>query len=358
MDRWWSLGRRVAWWLGTIAWVVLPVGALIAVSGDDHGTSPAPPHSTWASVGHSTQPSSAPVTMRFRRDAPLDLLAPGMLTGTIQRVEIQPGRSLATGDRVLLVDNVWRVATTLGPFPRPLKLDDAGLDVHDLNDLLRVLSLPSGGTDRYTVATARGVAALAESLGAGRNPQFDPAWTILLPGGVTAISEVHVHPGQSVPSGESIASFGQRLTAVDLGSPDATQGGIATSASRLPKGTQLIVGGTPIGTLPEATTLPTTVTQPEVLVALRLLVPQEDDGTLDGILVSPAPAGSVQVPAAAVYADPNASTCVVWRAADDRPHRAEVHVEDELAEVAQVTGLPDEAVAVQVDPPRGRRRPC
>ena len=347
---------RVVFWVGTFLWLVLPLAALVVLGTSDEDTE-APRRATWATVGRTTRDRTEPVTIRPTLGPLVSLFASAALTGTVQQVDLRPGKAVATGDRVLLVDNVWRLATAEGPFPRVLRIDDVGPDVGALNRLLVKLGLVAGDADRFTLRTARGVEALAAILGAGRVAELDPAWLIHLPAEGAVAAEVLVQVGGPVSASEPVAELVRSLESVTITPGEEGQEAAALPGS-LPAGAVLRVNGVELGTLPPDLAAATAITEPALLAGLAALV-EADTETLAGVVVTPAPEGARQVPAAAVYADARGATCAIWRTGPDGPRRrAAVTVVDTTSGVAQVEGLPDTAAQVQLGPPARSRLPC
>lgn len=347
---------RVLFLMGTLLWMVLPVGALVALSASDGDTEPVR-RAGWATVGRPTRDRTEPVTIRPELGPPASLFAPATLTGTVQQVELRPGEAVATGDRLLLVDNVWRVAAVEGPFPRALRLDDVGPDVAALNRLLVVLGVPAGDGDRFTRRTGRGVEALGALLGAGRATELDPAWLIHIPAEGVVPGEVLVQVGGPAPAGEPVAELARAVQSATI-IPGVEGGEASERPGTLPPGAVVRVNGVDVGTIPPDPGPIAEITDPGLLAGLAPFV-EPDTETLSGVVVTPVPEGTRQVPAAAVYADARAATCAIWRTGPGRPaRRVAVTVVDTSAGVAQVVGLPDVAAEVRLDPPAPSRLRC
>lgn len=124
-------------------------------------------------------------------------------SGTVTALQATPQSTVATGDVVLTIDGVDRIAAaTPGPFFRSLGRNSVGDDVAQLQDLLIALGHYDGTlTGTYDAATLAAVNRLATDLGIPRpNGTFDPAWLIWLPEEPFEVDRVETSVGSPAPS--------------------------------------------------------------------------------------------------------------------------------------------------------------
>ncbi len=134
------------------------------------------------------------------------------------------GRVLESGDRIIAIDGVWRIAAyTPTPFYRTLGSGAKGADVRNLNELLSDLDYPSGAGDEWTPQTESGVLSLSTDLGAGPARVFDPAWAVWLPRShftpISVEATVGAHapaPSDVVLKGPAVAIAATALSAEGL----------------------------------------------------------------------------------------------------------------------------------------------
>lgn len=164
------------------------------------------------------------------------LNAPGW-SGLITSVLVQPGDRVKSGQAIVAIDGVTRVAVaTPTPFWRDLRLGDEGPDVAMLDDALKVMGFgPSDPDDVFDSGTAAAVSKFADSLGVGsKSGSFDRSWIIWLPLSELKVAVVQVATGQLAPSsGSEIVKASPKLLGVtfltetdlpvDISEPEAWQ---------------------------------------------------------------------------------------------------------------------------------------
>lgn len=166
-----------------------------------------------------------PVTVELRWGEPPPLLAPSWI-GTVTRVDMRPGERVRTGEVLLTVDAVARVAAhTPVPFWRPLASSDVGPDVAALQKLLGRLGFFQGAVDgRFGQELEGAVKAWAETLGVARpTGTFDPGWVVWLPRPSFLLVSIDVSVGAPAPpQGSVIATGPLPLTEATLRTPDGS----------------------------------------------------------------------------------------------------------------------------------------
>jgi hypothetical protein len=139
-------------------------------------------------------------------------------SGTVTSVRVEPGQRLSTGDPVVVVAGVPRIAVASSqPFYRFLRAEDRGPDVAELNDALFRLGylrpMPRQ-PDRFLFDTVQAVRDLEIALGfTTTSGIFDPAWFVWLPFEPFEIGELKLVAGaRPPPGGDEFASEPRRLT--------------------------------------------------------------------------------------------------------------------------------------------------
>jgi peptidoglycan hydrolase-like protein with peptidoglycan-binding domain len=127
-------------------------------------------------------------------------------SGTVAAVEVASGDVVASGDPVVQVDGVTRVAVaTVEPFWRPLARRDSGQDVAALQEWLARDGLYNGEIDGvFGSGLAAAVKAWAESIGVAKpDGTFDPSWVLWLPEDPFVVSSVEVGTAMPAPGAGS-----------------------------------------------------------------------------------------------------------------------------------------------------------
>lgn len=144
-----------------------------------------------------------------------ELIAPAW-QGTVTTLSVSPGDVLVTGDSIIGVNGVNRIAAaTENPFWRPLSRDNRGPDVEQLEELLLSLGHYGGTADgRYDAALAISVDALAKTLGVLQpDSTFDPSWIIWLPSDPFPVATVEAGVGRPAPSSGTVFLTGHSTIA-------------------------------------------------------------------------------------------------------------------------------------------------
>ena len=163
-----------------------------------------------------------PVDLMLEWSKPFQVPAPAWGGALITKVAIEPGRRIVSGESVLSIDGIDRVAIVADEPPhRMIRSGDSGADVEALRDLISGMELgPVGDTGGFGWTDLLAVRRLAEQLGvpgAARVNAFDPAWTVWVgPSqlGRTA-GKIDLLAGHPAPSlGETVFETQQRLVGV------------------------------------------------------------------------------------------------------------------------------------------------
>jgi hypothetical protein len=144
------------------------------------------------------------------------ILAPNW-EGTVTDVLVKPGDVLKSGQAVLAINGVTRIAfASVRPFWRSLVPQDSGADVAMLNQVLSELGLSATNGNTWTAATTQGVKDLQtqylQVAATSTVESFDPAWIIWLPKEKLRLGSIAATVGSPAPAaGEVVLTGRQRL---------------------------------------------------------------------------------------------------------------------------------------------------
>jgi hypothetical protein len=225
--------------------------------------------------------------------------------GTVREVLVAVGSTVKSGDPIVRVDGILRVAWhSPAPFYRSLALGDQGDDVAALNALLKSRSFSAGDGANFTRATKRGVGALAAQLGAGSGiVVFDPSMILYLPAEELRIATVELAVGALASPPGAVVLEGQpvldRGVLVEAGSGEKE---VPTLLAAGP-GEKLTIGETVVELVDGSNAAEASL----LTLSAELSAGQE---RVAGVLRRELPEGSFQIPAAAVHTDSDGVTCV------------------------------------------------
>lgn len=150
---------------------------------------------------------SRPVDLVLDWAEPASVTAPVGLSGFVTRVYVGPGDRISSGDAVLQVDGIDRIAwESAAPFYRRLGRSAEGSDLEELHRLLSatVSDMALDG-DVFTRRTATAVDVFAQRLGVSdARGVFDPAWVIWLAAGDSVVGTSMMRAGQDAPAPGSV----------------------------------------------------------------------------------------------------------------------------------------------------------
>lgn len=165
----------------------------------------------------------AAVTIESAWGVPAVVTAPSWF-GTVTRVDVVPGDAVASGDVVVRIDGVDRVAIgTSDPFWRRLRRRDTGGDVVMLQRWLIDAGFFDGETDGvFGWDLVAAVKDWALSLGVTKpDGTFDPAWALWLPWEPFGVASVEISRAVPPPaSGSAVLTGPVPLTSVSLTDQD------------------------------------------------------------------------------------------------------------------------------------------
>lgn len=336
--------RGFRWLIATIAlWLVAPfvlilVLTLVAQQQSVYG----PDEPVWVAAEDAGAVSARQIELALTWGESATVFAPSW-AGTVREVLVQGGTTVKSGDAVVRVDGILRIAWhSASPFYRPLSQGDRGDDVVALNRLLKARSLPASDGDLFTSTTRRGVALFAQQIGAGTGiTVFDPSLVLYLPTDELPLAEVHLTVGTVAPAtGEPVLVAQPPLDRGVLVGAGSEEQGVASPISAEPG--ELLMVGDSIVELAEGRA--EVASSSLVTLGKGLSAGQE---RLAAVLRRDLPEGSVRVPAAAIHTDQDGVTCVAIRKSDTES-RIKVAVIGGLAGQAVVTGAVTEGDMVGV----------
>jgi len=155
----------------------------------------------------------------------LRVLAPEW-SGTVTATGVGPGEVVLSGDNVVEIDGMWRMAvSTERPFFRALGPGDSGWDVRQLHRLLvelGYLDVKYSDSDKAGSATARAVRIFASAQGLlGTVTSFDPSWVLWLAVPQMTVANVDLNVGGRAPApGDVVLESEPELRSLLLQLPD------------------------------------------------------------------------------------------------------------------------------------------
>lgn len=304
-------------WLAAfiVVWLVAPlllVAALSWVSWQQSTDGPA--QAVWAVAEDAGDVTERRVELVITRSDPVTVVAPAW-SGTVRRVSVAVGQSLASGDVVAEIDGITRLAWhTPAPFYRPLAQRDTGDDVAALNSILRTRGLTAGPGNNFTWQTRQGVIQLGRELGIANNRGvFDPGLIVYLPRPGLTVTEVQLRVGQPAPGlGSAVVTTAPEVTSVLLAPPGMSMSSTDdTSATETSPGLvaapdeTLLLGETELSLAESRDRL-----DASGIAHVAGVVSDERDVVI-AQLRRALPDGSVRIPSAAVHTAPDGTMCVV-----------------------------------------------
>ncbi|MGH3691378.1 MAG: hypothetical protein ACRDT7_14595 [Microbacterium sp.] len=311
--------RDVAFWVVAVCWILAPVIGVGMLYQYLSTKTVVATQEVWAPALSAEETRAQAVGLALEWSDGAELPAPAW-SGTIVRVYVQPGGVLKSGDTVVDVDGVKRIAAFMNvPLYRALGPGSTGEDVKALLDFLRTRGIDVPDSDRLSWDTWLQVSSFAKSIGVDTTqglPSFDPGWLVFIPAAELTVSEVHVKAGRPAPaSGEPIATGTDQLVSAHIVTPEAiaevTEDNpiapevIASSAVAVPEDAVVLVGQNELA-VDEARTAIDPAALPRVAAGVT-----QGALTSSARVVTPQPAAIV-VPAAAVLTGTD-GTCVVVR---------------------------------------------
>jgi hypothetical protein len=298
---------------------------------------------TWVSAETAPGTVSRPVEIALAWEPQASLRAPNW-SGTVQKVYIESGSIIRSGDKVLRIGGVDRLAVASAePFWRPITQGMVGSDVDQLNEVLGGLGLTHGTGSTADSFTAQGIFELAKKLGAAESRTFEPTWVLYLGTPSLTVADIKVDTAGPAPaSGAEVATGSMALmtaTVVEKGSirqdshsgtsesatdPGPVSGtsetsGIADGSGQGSSGTPVVVtGGAKL--LSAGVVLNVSMdekTNHSVIDAagLEVLKKQAQPGAVSvaATIESPTTEGAVEVPGSALWSDGNGLRCIALK---------------------------------------------
>lgn len=308
--------------LGILLWALMPIALILYLGTVSSGIRVVgEPQPVWVPVADVVETTNRQVQLDLTWSAPTNLVAPNW-SGLVRAVHIRPGTDVKSGDIILKIDAVDRMAWhAKSPFYRSLSAGDQGGDVRELQRLLKFEGFGNSDTGRFDYETQRGVARLASKLGvAERVSAFLPEWVLYLPKASVKADEVMVSVGALAPaSGETVFVARPKLLAAKLAAPTgavaATPSGLVATAEEL-----LIVGTEEIELDDERQKASSAG-----LAALDQVLKPEDELVV-GVLERRLDRDATEVSVAAVHTDPDGTNCVMVKRGSAQPFIENVEI--------------------------------
>lgn len=330
--------------LVVIALIAAPIVVLVRLVSqpdrlDDIAADPTP---VMMPVSYRTTDDERFASIRASWSEPSVVAAPAW-SGVVTAVAIGPGATLSTGDPVVSVNDVTRIAVAgIAPLWRPLSTGATGRDVSDLQRLLTALGHYEGeiaGT--YNAATAQAVNTLGVSIGvANAGGVFDPSWVIMLPHEPFDVAETTLVTGSPAPAAGSEILVGPTL----LASAEVTDPA-GEDLDLDPEVAYKVETRGHVFTLHRGTTSAPT----SELGTLALLVGDAEGGVIEARVRRQEPIEVVQVPSSSVMTSIEGSLCV-WVAENGSFRPVPVVVEASTVGIAQVSSDLPQGTEVLVNP--------
>lgn len=155
----------------------------------------------------------------------LRVLAPEW-SGTVTATGAGPGDVVSSGDNVVEIDGMWRMAaSTERPFFRAVGSGDSGWDVGQLHRLLvdlGYLDVEYGDSNKADSATVRAVRLFASDQGfLGSVASFDPSWVLWLGAPRMTVAKLNFSVGGRAPApGNVVVESEPELRSLSLHLPD------------------------------------------------------------------------------------------------------------------------------------------
>ncbi|TFD00502.1 efflux RND transporter periplasmic adaptor subunit [Cryobacterium sinapicolor] len=349
-----------------LVWVLLPVGGFTYLSLQETKASIAPVRRVWSPIDVNDLPLRADAQLAIVRSDAYEIVAPNW-SGLVQEVRLEAGAVLRSGQVVVVIDGISRLAIASGrPFSRTLVEEDIGDDVARLNAVLRDRGLDAGNSDVFTRRTLSGVRALADSIGAA-NPDdvsgFDPTWFIFLQSDVP-ISEISLRVGSPAPAaGEVIATGKPLITSArlqerpDAGfetaiTPEDSDGAASQSGDDKTAGAGEVLY---VGSQPLELTEDRGFVAPSDLAALESLT-EPDSTVVRASLETQPKAGTWLIPSAAIFAEESGNLCTLVKMRGGKTSGEEVTVLGTTKGLTVVSGTLVEGQQVLISPAKEDRR--
>lgn len=314
--------------VGAVVWLVVPAVSMWWLTRSAAHSALTMDTVTFVPVQQNEDPTVSDVDVVLSRAAVPQVVAP-TLSGLVEEVDIASGESIADGAAVLVAGGIRRLAYASGrPFGRALRYGDVGPDVQALNHMLGDLGYEHGNAGVAVGSTVRGVASLAQAIGAGYREVFDPGWVVYLPAPDLVVDSVELTVGAPVPGPGAVIATGQAPLLSGLLVPPGTVAAPTDAAGTDAGGAGS--GGPPL--VDEET--PTVVAPPDAVLTVDAVpialgdprselsadglaaiasIVSADDAVLSAQLSIPPVDGQYVVPPAALFADSDGRSCVLRR---------------------------------------------
>lgn len=263
--------------------------------------------------------------------------------GTITAVHSAPGRSLRTGDAVVDVDGLTRLAFHADvPLHRDLGPGDTGADVAALQVFLQRVGQDVERDGRYGPGTTAAVRRLAGSLGIDRpDGAFDRGWVVWLESDEVAVAALQRRLADTVEQGGALATTAAPVVDTALTHPSG-------EPLELPHAGpwRLLLSDDDAGVFRRTSEIA------RLSAVERAAGAQPGETTvLDAVVEEAAPASVVAVPSGAVHVRADGGACVVLETVDGHePAEVTLGPRGAFGDVQVIDGV-EPGDRVLLDPP-------
>lgn len=345
---------------GAVLWISLPLAIFGLLTERSGAIELAPVANVWVSPEPNSDSTATLVGLALTWEAASPLVAPAW-SGLVQKIEVAPGSVLKSGDPVVVIDGVTRIAFHSNvPFSQRLRLGSKGPEVVQLRQFLQSRGLASSASSTYDKALAALVARYAVEIGAQATAtaaEFDPGWIVFLPVDQIIVDSLKftLAAPASAP-GEQIVTAAPELTTATLVQQDAidrilqseNKAKISSDDVLTATGIQSVnVGDAKLKLSAKRNSIAV-----ESLPALRDQVTQNAPG-LRASLETPSDPTAFLVPSSAVYTSEKGDLCLNSRTSGGHIGSQKVTVLTQQNGQAVVKALLGLKSQVQVSPPSG-----
>lgn len=264
--------------------------------------------------------------------------------GTITAVHTAPGRALRTGDAVVDVDGVTRLAFHADvPLHRDLGPGDTGADVAALQVFLQQVGEDVEHDGRYGPGTTTAVRRLAGSLGVDRpDGTFARGWLVWLESDEVAVAALQCRLADAVEQGGELATTAAPVVGAALTHPSG-------EPLELPHvgPWRLLLGDDEAGVFRRTSE----IAHLSAVERAAGAQPPPQTIVLDAVVEEAAPASVIAVPSGAVHVRADGRACVVLETVGgDQPAEVTLGSRGAFGDVQVVHGL-EPGDRVLLDPP-------
>lgn len=216
--------RDLMFWVAAVAWLLAPVVVVGLLYQHLASRELVPKREVWAAAEPGRDVHSEAVGLALKWSEGRDIVAPAW-SGIITQVAVEAGSTLASGEPVLDIDGITRIAAHMAvPLHRPLDLGARGDDVRSLLEFLRSIGATESEGEFMSWQAWMDVRDFVGTLGGVADDEivvFDPGLLVYISDREVRIDEVQVSAGEPAPSaGSALMSVRGELESAVLVDPD------------------------------------------------------------------------------------------------------------------------------------------